>query len=160
LAAFQALLSRYSGQEDIVVGSPIAGRARVEVEGLIGFFVNTLALRGDLSGNPSFRELLRRVRKGTLEAHAHQDLPFEPLVEELGPERNLGHSPVFQVMFVLQNAGQASLVLADVAVHRLAVGMDTVKFDLMLSLTEQVEGLRLSLAYNSELFEAATVRRM
>ena len=103
LAAFQLLLSRYTGEEDVVVGCPIAGRNRTELEGLIGFFVNTLALRTDLSGNPTFQELLGRVRKVTLAAYDHQDLPFEKLVKELKPERILSHSPVFQVLFQLRN---------------------------------------------------------
>ena len=103
LAAFQTLLFRYTGQEDIVVGSPIANRNRTEIEGLIGFFVNSLAMRTDLSGNPSFLELLGRVREMALGAFAHQDLPFEKLVEELHPERDMSRTPLFQIMFALQN---------------------------------------------------------
>jgi amino acid adenylation domain-containing protein len=160
LAAFATLLSRYSGQEDIVVGSPIAGRTRVDVEDLIGFFVNTLALRTDLSGNPTFRELLARVRAVMLGAYAHQDLPFERLVEELQPERSLGNSPLFQVMLVLQNTTQAMLTLGDLAVHPLVVAGETAKFDLTLSLTEKTEGLRASLEYSTELFDAGTIERL
>ena len=104
MAAFKVLLYRYSGQRDIVVGTPIANRKRGELEGLIGFFVNTLALRTDLSGDPTFQELLKREREVALGAYGHQDIPFEQLVAELRPERNLGHSPIFQVMLALQNA--------------------------------------------------------
>ena len=109
LAAFDLLLCRYAGQEQVLVGTPIANRNRSEIEGLIGFFVNTLVLRGDVRGNPSFSELLRRVRETALSAYAHQDLPFEKLVEELQPERDMSRSPLFQVMFVLQNAPAEAL---------------------------------------------------
>ena len=104
LAAFDVLLSRYSGQEDIAVGSPIANRNRKEIEGLIGFFVNTLVMRTDLSGNPTFFELIDRVRKIALDAYANQDLPFEHLVEVLQPERDMSRSPLIQIVFALQNA--------------------------------------------------------
>ena len=109
LAAFQTLLYRYTQQEDIAIGSPIANRNRSEIEGLIGFFVNSLVLRTDLSGNPTFRELLNRVREVALGAYAHQDLPFEKLVEELHPERNLNQNPLFQVVFALQNAPMSTV---------------------------------------------------
>ena len=109
MAAFKVLLYRYSGQRDIVVGTPIANRKRGELEGLIGFFVNTLALRTDLSGDPTFQELLKREREVALGAYGHQDIPFEQLVAELRPERNLGHSPIFQVMLALQNAPEGGI---------------------------------------------------
>jgi amino acid adenylation domain-containing protein len=160
LAAWQVLLSRYARQEDVSVGAPIAGRNRAELEGLIGFFVNTLVLRTDLSGNPTFRELLRRVREVTLGAYTHQDLPFEKLVEELKPERNLSHSPLFQVMFVLQNAPASPLELAGLTVRPLPLETATAKCDLMLSLEETENGLRGTLAYNTDLFEDATIHRL
>jgi non-ribosomal peptide synthetase component F len=141
LAAFQARLYRYTGQQDIVVGSPIANRTRVEIEGLIGFFVNTLVMRTDLSGNPSFRELLRRVRKTALEAYDHQDLPFEKLVEELNPERSLSHSPLFQIMFVLQNAPAGAPSDLDLVIHPERLENDTTKFDLSVSLIERSDGI-------------------
>ena len=160
LAAFQTLLYRYIQQEDIIVGSPIAGRNRAELEGLIGFFVNTLVLRTDLSGNPSFQELLGRVRSITLEAYSHQDLPFEKLVEELNPERSLSYNPLFQVMFVLQNApGQASQLLG-LTETPLQLETETAKFDLSLSLAEKDEELVGSWNYNTDLFDAATIERM
>jgi amino acid adenylation domain-containing protein len=160
LAAFKVLLSRYSGQQDIVVGSPIANRTRVELEGLIGFFVNTLVLRTDLSGNPTFRQLLGRVREVTLGAYAHQDLPFEKLVEELRPERDLSRSPIFQVLFVLQNAPMAPLELAGLTLRPLPIDRETSLFDLSLYLYEAGEGLQGTLEYNTDLFEAATIERM
>src|SRR5204862_4652300 len=109
LAAFHALLHRYSGQDDVVVGSPIANRNRTELEGLIGFFVNSLALRGDLSGDPTFRELIGRVKEAALGAYAHQDVPFEKLVEELRPPRQLGQNPIFQVTFDVQKLSSATM---------------------------------------------------
>src|SRR5262249_5301547 len=122
LAAFNVLLYRYTGQTDIVVGSPFANRNRSEVEGLIGFFVNTLVLRTDLSENPSFEELLRLIREVVLEAYAHQDLPFERLVEELHPQRNLSHNPLFQVMFSLENDPTTTFDLPGLRLHRIEVG--------------------------------------
>ncbi len=160
LAAFQTLLNRYSRLEDVVVGSPIANRNRTEIEGLIGFFVNTLVLRTDLSGDPSFRELLQRTRKIALEAYEHQDLPFEKLVEELKPERNLSHSPLFQVMFVLQNAPGSSLKSEGLTVTREGIGAETAKFDLTLSIREETAGLRVALQYCIDLFEESTIIAM
>jgi non-ribosomal peptide synthetase component F len=160
LAAFQLLLSRYSGQRDIVVGSPIAGRNRSEIEGLIGFFVNTLALRTDLSGDPTFRQLLQRVRATAMGAYAHQDMPFEKLVEELQPERSLGHQPLFQVMLVLQNAPTAALRLPGLELSPWPVESDTSKFDLTLWLSEGPGGLRGALEYSTDLFERATMERL
>ena len=160
LAAFQTLLYRYTRQEDVVVGSPIANRNRTEVEGLIGFFVNTLVLRTDLSGNPSFREVLHRVRKVALEAYEHPDLPFEKLVEELQPERSLSHSPLFQVMFVLQNAPAGHRELSGLTLSPVQLDNNTAKFDLSLSMTEQAGGIKGSLEYSTDLFDEATIIRM
>ena len=160
LAAFKVLLHRHSGQEHIIVGSPIANRNQTETEALIGFFVNTLVLRTELSGNPSFRELLSRVRETAVGAYAHQDLPFEMLVEELQPARNLSHSPLFQIMFVLQNAPAANFRLADLAVAPLPTVSRVAKFDLTLFVIESEEELKVSINYNSDLFEAATMARL
>lgn len=160
LAAFQTLLYRYTEQEDIIVGSPIANRNRAELEGLIGIFVNTLVLRTDLSGNPSFRELLQRVRQVALGAYAHQDLPFEKLVEALQPERQLSHNPLFQVLFVLQNTPKQELEFPDLSVSYLQVDSKTAKFDLSLSITDTQSGLTGSFEYNTDLFDAATIARM
>src|SRR3990172_5937896 len=160
LGAFQTLLHRYASQDDVVVGTPVANRNRAEIEGLIGFFVNTLVMRTDLSGNPSFRELLAQVREVALGAYAHQDLPFEKLVEELHPKRDLSRNPLFQVGFVLQNAGRQALELLGLTLNPLEVGSGTAKFDLTLSMVEGAEGLRGTLEYNTDLFDAATVTRM
>ncbi|RKH18898.1 amino acid adenylation domain-containing protein [Corallococcus sp. CA047B] len=160
LAAFQVLLHRHSGQDDIVVGSPIAGRTRAETEGLIGFFVNTLVLRTDLSGEPSFRELLKRVREVTLGAYVHQDVPFEKLVEELAPARDLSRSPLFQVMFVLQNAPMPELSLGEAKLTPMPVAQTVAKFELTLFLEETADGLKGSLEYNTDLFDAGTVERL
>jgi amino acid adenylation domain-containing protein/non-ribosomal peptide synthase protein (TIGR01720 family) len=160
LAAFQTLLYRYSGQDDISVGSPIAGRNRAEVEGLLGFFVNTLVLRGRLSGDLSFRELLGQAREATLEAQAHQDLPFEKLVEELKPERDLSRSPLFQVMFTLQPDPIPELKLPGLTVRVQEHESLTSKFDLGLSLTETADGFTGTLEYSTDLFEAPTIARM
>ncbi|GIV97573.1 MAG: hypothetical protein KatS3mg057_2230 [Herpetosiphonaceae bacterium] len=160
LAAFQTLLYRYSGQEDILVGSPIANRTRAELEGLIGFFVNTLVLRADLSGNPSFRQLLHRVRQTTLDAYAHQDTPFERVVDELQPQRSTSHTPLFQVMFILQNTPMPAITTETVRIRPLELDGGAAKFDLTLAFEETPEGLRGSLEYASDLFEEATIRRM
>jgi non-ribosomal peptide synthetase component F len=163
LAAFQALLARYTGQEeDIVVGTPIANRMRAELEGLIGFFTNTLVLRTDLSGKPRFRELLRRVREVTLGAYTHQDLPFEKLVEELQPERNLSHHPLFQVMFVLQNTPTLGTAPAEDTPQSgdVPIVTGTAKFDLTISLVESEQGLLGAVEYNTDLFEKATIERL
>jgi amino acid adenylation domain-containing protein len=162
LAAFQVLLSKYSGSDDIVVGSPIAGRTRKEIKELIGFFVNTLVLRTDLSGDPSFREVLRRVREATLGAYDHQELPFEKLVAELRPERSLSHSPLFQVVFTLENAegGGGGGTLAGLEVSGVGAERSSAKFDLSLTLTATGQGLRGGLSYSTDLFERGTAERM
>jgi len=160
LAGFQALLHRYTGQEDILVGSPIAGRTRPELEGLIGFFVNTLVLRTDLSGEPTFRGLLARVRESALGAYGHQELPFEKLVEELQPERSSSYSPLCQVMFAFQNIPTSTLSLAGLTSSPLTVDTGTSKFDLTLSVETTEGGLTAMLEYNTDLFDAATMDRM
>jgi amino acid adenylation domain-containing protein len=160
LAAFQALLGRMTGEEDLAVGAPIAGRTRFETEGLIGLFVNTLVLRGDLSGDPTVRGLVRRVRAAALEAHAHQDLPFEKLVEELQPERSLDASPLFQVMLTLQNTRREALALPGLALEVLPLATGQVKLDLSLTLTETEEALLGTLEYSTDLFDVTTAARM
>jgi amino acid adenylation domain-containing protein len=160
LAGFKAMLSRYSGQDDVAVGTPIAGRNHAEIEGLIGFFVNTLVLRTDLSGDPTFRELLGRVRDTCLGAYDHQDVPFEKLVEELQPRRDMSRSPLFQVMFVLQNAPKTSMQLGDLTISRQEADKNvTSRYDLTLSVTESKRGLGVVVKYKTDLFDAATMKR-
>ncbi|MBH8571748.1 amino acid adenylation domain-containing protein [Nostocaceae cyanobacterium CENA369] len=160
LAVFQTLLWRYTGSEDIVVGSPIANRNRTELEGLIGFFANTITLRTNLVGNPTFVELLTRVRKVALEAYAHQDLPFEQLVEELQPQRNLSYTPIFQVMFVFQNTPISVLELPGLTISPLAIDNGSTKFDLTLEITETAGKLFANLEFNTDLFQENTIKRM
>jgi amino acid adenylation domain-containing protein len=170
LAAFQLLLSRHSGQSDICVGSPIANRSRIELEGLIGFFVNTMVLRTDLSGNPTFTELLGRVRAVCLGAQVHQDLPFEKLVEELSPVRDMGHNPLFQAVLVLQNAPSRELEVAGLRLQGLGAETQTAKFDLQLVLREGEKGLDFvtetggaldaAIEYATDLFDPPTVARL
>ncbi|HEU4558917.1 MAG TPA: amino acid adenylation domain-containing protein, partial [Longimicrobium sp.] len=160
LGAFQLLLSKYSGSEDVVVGSPIAGRTRREVEELIGFFVNTLVLRTDLSGDPSFREVLRRVREVTLGAYEHQEVPFERLVSELQPERSLSHSPLFQVMFTLQNVDRSGSGLAGLRMEGVGAEVETTKVDLALTAVPHEDGVGGALEYSTALFDRSTARRM
>jgi amino acid adenylation domain-containing protein len=160
LAAFQALLSRYSGQDDIAVGVPAAGRNHAALERLVGFFVNTLVLRTDLSGDPTFRELLNRVRETSLGAYDHQDLPFEKLVEAVKPERDLGKSPVVQVLFQLVNFPEQELSLTGLEITRLPSGSQRVRFDLELHLRQQANIIRGTVVYSTDLFEKATIERM
>ncbi len=163
LAAFQALLHRYSGQEDIVVGTPVAGRTRSETEGLIGIFLNTLALRVNLNGDPTFAALLSRVREACLGAYAHQDLPFERLLEELAPERNLSHTPIFQVMFNMLNLDHLGeqIELDGLTINPLPVTQQDLgaKFELELYVREQGEGLHLHLVY-SQLYTSVAMEQL
>jgi amino acid adenylation domain-containing protein len=160
LAAFQVLVYRYSGQEDVVVGLPIANRNRTEIEGLIGFFVNTLVLRTDLSEKPTFKVLLQRIRNVCLEAYAHQDMPFEKLVEELRPERDLSRNPLFQVMFVLQNTPRPLPQPTPLSIERFDVLPATSLFDLSLYLREREGKLIGFVEYNTDLFDSSTIERM
>ena len=160
LAGFKLLLSRYANSSDIVVGAGMAGRTHSQLEALIGFFVNTLVLRTDLSGAPTVRELLARVREVCLQAFAHQDLPFERLVEELQPERDLSHQPLFQVMFVLQNAPREALQLAGQRITLMKQESGTAKFDVIVSVVEGEEELSGVIEYRKELFEEETIVRL
>jgi amino acid adenylation domain-containing protein len=160
LAAFDVLLLRYTHQDDIVVGCPIAGRTWRETEGLVGLFVNTLALRADLSGDPSFAELLRVVRRTALEAYTNQDLPFEKLVEALEPQRALNRSPIFQAAFQLRNVPVVRIQLPGVALETYQFGELSAKLDLSFDLVEKPEGLVTNIAYSTHLFDEATIARM
>jgi amino acid adenylation domain-containing protein len=160
LAAFEILLSRYTSQDDLIVGTPIANRNRLETEGLIGFFVNALVLRTDLSGNPSFRELLRRVREVCLGAYGHQDLPFDRLVEELHVQRDLSRNPLFQVMFVLHTASLRAVEMPGMTLSPVEGDSETAHFDLTLQILDAEQGLTAAFVYNTDLFEAATITRM
>ncbi|MEH2092715.1 condensation domain-containing protein [Nostoc sp.] len=153
LAAYNTLLYRYTGQEDILVGTPIAYRDRTELEALIGFFVNTLVMRTQVSGDRTFNELLPRVREMALSAYAHQDLPFEMLVEALQPERDLSHTPLFQTMFVLLNAPMSEIELTELSISGLPIGITTAKFDLTLSMENTPIGLFGGWEYNTDLFD-------
>ncbi|NJL35427.1 MAG: hypothetical protein HC899_00755 [Leptolyngbyaceae cyanobacterium SM1_4_3] len=159
LAAFQTLLYRYTRQVDLVIGTDVANRNRAEIEGLIGFFVNLLVLRTDLSGNPSFKTLLSRVRDVTLAAYAHQDVPFSQLVEVLQPDRR-GTNSLFQVLFVLQNAPAPAIALPDLTLTALPIPSQTAKFDLALFCQETPEGLLVDWNYSTDLFAATTITRM
>ena len=168
LSAFLLLMSRYSGQDDVAIGTPIANRTRKETEELIGFFVNTLVIRGDLSKDPSFVDLLKIIREIALEGYSHQDIPFEQLVEDLNPERSLSHSPLFQVMFALQNSPVESASLPDIEFEPLVFKGDEVKaistgvsrFDLTLTLSETPQGITGGMEYNTDLFDESTIVRM
>jgi non-ribosomal peptide synthetase component F len=160
LAAYKLLLYLCTGQPDILVGTPIANRNRPELEKLVGFFVNSLVIRTDLSHNPTFRQLLDQVHNVSLAAYEHQDLPFEKLVEELRPKRDLSYTPLFQVWFAFQNFSIPSITLPNLTLHPLDVGLRHAQFDLSLLLEEWSEGIRGHFEYNQDLFAAATVARM
>jgi acyl carrier protein len=160
LAAYKTLLYSYSGQTDLILGTNVANRRATNTEKLVGFFVNMLVLRSDLSGNPSFRELLHRVREMTLDAYTHQDLPFEKLVQELRPERDLGRGLLFQAVFSLQNAGHQTLRFSGLMVTPQEIDLKTSKYDLVLNMWESERGLEGVLQYSSDLFEPETIARM
>ncbi len=160
LGAFQILLSAYSGLDDILVGTPVAGRDLIETEPLIGCFINTLVLRGNLSGNPSFREVLNRTREIAIDAYTHQSVPFEKLVEEMRPERSLSRSPLFQTMFVLENESASELILKGVEVETLRLLTPSAKFDLTLGAVEKARSLEIWFSYSTDLFAHQSVTLM
>ncbi|MCP4661239.1 MAG: amino acid adenylation domain-containing protein, partial [bacterium] len=160
IAAFSAFLHRLSGQRDVLLGTPAANRTRTELEGLIGLFVNTLVLRVDLAGDPGFLELIERVRRTVLGAQAHQDLPFEQLVDELQPERHLARAPLFQVLFVLQTAPVESVRMPELSFRPVGTEAQASQFDLSFNIVEQADGLRAAVQYDSDLFDPTTIRRL
>src|SRR6266567_7164962 len=160
MTAFQALLSRYSGQEQIIVGTDLASRTSVDTERLIGFFISVLPIHGDVSGDPRFREFLKKMRDVALGAYAHQDLPLDKIVEELQPERSMSHNPLVQVLFVMQNTPRVEKKFADLTFHAFEVGVAHSKFDLAVFVVEQHDGILGSWLYSTDLFDAATIRRM
>jgi non-ribosomal peptide synthetase component F len=157
LAAFQALLACITGDEDLVVGSPIVGRNRAETENLIGNFINTIVLRAKFSGDPDFNEMLRQVRDTALGAFANQDVPFEKLVREMQPTRTLSHNPLFQVWFVLQNAQPAHQEFAGLTTETIYIDSTVTRHDLQLTLWEAADGLHGTLNYSSDLFEPESI---
>ena len=160
LAAFNVLLHRYSGQDDIVIGTPISNRTSVETEAMIGLFINTLALRTDLSGDPSLRQLLRRVRERALGAYTHQDLPFEQLLQHLRLERDIAHTPLFQVMFAYQTEMAQASEIPDLSIHPIEIHNCTAKFDLTLAVVENGDEIRMNLEYDTDLFDLDRIERM
>ncbi len=160
LAAFQILLYRYTRQEDIAIGSPFAGRRFSELRQSIGLFIETLVLRTDLSGDPSFRDLVKRVRDVSIETYSHSDVPFEELAKELKLQRNATYAPFFQVFFVLQNELEPMVKLPHVDIRRFRIKRNTAMFDLALSMVETTEEIRGTLTYKSELFEDSYISRM
>ncbi len=160
LAAWMTLLHRFSGQDDLVVGTAVANRNRAETEDLIGFFVNSLALYCSAAGNPEFGEMIDRVRETALDAYAHQDLPFEKLVEELRPARDLSRNPLFQVAFTVQNVPRRPTRLGDLTLRALPSEVPATRFDLEMHLGEDADGFRLVSIYDRDLFDRTTVRRL
>jgi non-ribosomal peptide synthetase component F len=160
LSAFLVLLQRYTGQDDVVIGTPIAGRNLTQLESLIGFFVNMLVLRMDLSGNPSFSELLRRTRATTLAAYTHGDFPVEKLVEQLNPERHLSRNPLFNVMFQVDQIEQPLPAMKSIGVEVLDVPVSTAKVDLFMTVTMASTAFHVALHYRTDLFNPPTIRRM
>jgi non-ribosomal peptide synthetase component F len=160
LASFKVLLSRYSGQKDIIVGALIGNRDSIGLERLIGYFINTLPLRTDLSGDPSFRELLARVREVALDAYAHQELPFEKLVDELQPERRINKTPLFRTTFELRNTSKPSAQIPGLTITPVGIQSELVQFDLSLSMAETEHGLIGALEYDADLFDAPEMKQM